>query len=48
MEDMGGKFTRGFKPRFGEVRKVKEIQGATVVDTKGKDHFTNSASVRYN
>ena len=28
MEDMGGKFTRGFKPRFGEVRQVKEIQGA--------------------
>jgi len=20
MEDMGGKFTRGFKPRYGEVR----------------------------
>ena len=40
MEDMGGKFTRGFKPRFGEVRKVKEIQGATVVDTNGNDHLT--------
>jgi hypothetical protein len=40
MEDMGGKFTRGFKPRFGEVRQVKEIQGATVVDDKGKDHLT--------
>ena len=40
MEDMGGKFTRGFKPRFGEVRQVKEVQGATVVDDKGKDHLT--------
>jgi len=40
MEDVGGKFTRGFKPRFGEVRKVKEVQGATVVDDKGKDHLT--------
>ena len=37
MEDMGGKFTRGFKPRFGEVRQVKEVQGATVVDDKGKE-----------
>ena len=40
MEDMGGKFTRGFKPKFGEVRQVKEIQGATVVDNKDKDHLT--------
>jgi len=40
MEDMGGKFTRGFKPRYGEVRQVQEVQGATVVDTKGKDHLT--------
>jgi hypothetical protein len=40
MEDMGGKFTRGFKPRFGEVRKVKEIDGAVVVDDKGKEHLT--------
>jgi len=40
MEDMGGKFTRGFKPRFGQVRQVKEVQGATVVDDKGKDHLT--------
>ena len=40
MEDMGGKFTRGFKPKFGEVRQVKEVQGATVVDTKGNDHLT--------
>ena len=40
MEDMGGNFTRGFKPRFGEVRQVREIQGATVVDDKGKDHLT--------
>ena len=40
MEDMGGKFTRGFKPRFGEVRKVSEVHGATVVDDKGKDHLT--------
>ena len=37
---MGGKFTRGFKPRFGQVRQVKEVQGATVVDDKGKDHLT--------
>ena len=36
MEDMGGKFTRGFKPKFGQVRQVKEVQGATVVDDKGK------------
>ena len=40
MEDMGGKFTRGFKPRFGEVRQVKEIDGAVVVDDKRKDHLT--------
>ena len=37
---MGGKFTRGFKPRFGKVREVKEIQGAEVVDTTGKSHLT--------
>ena len=40
MEDMGGRFTRGFKPRFGEVREVNEIQGATVVDNKNQDHLT--------
>ena len=40
MEDMGGKFTRGFKPRFGEVRQVREMQGAVVVDNKDKDHLT--------
>jgi len=40
MEDMGGKFTRGFKPKIGEVRQAKEIQGATVVDNKDKDHLT--------
>ena len=40
MEDMGGKFTRGFKLKFGQVRQVREVQGATVVDDKGKDHLT--------
>tara|TARA_B100000497_G_C7649148_1_gene390448 strand:+ start:73 stop:1449 length:1377 start_codon:yes stop_codon:yes gene_type:complete len=40
MEDMGGAFTRGFKPRFGEVRQVNEIQGATVLDNKNQDHLT--------
>ena len=40
MEDMGGKFTRGFKPKFGQVHQVKEVQGATVVDDKGKDNLT--------
>ena len=40
MEDMGGKFTRGFKPKFGEVRHVKAIGGAVVVDSEGKDHLT--------
>ena len=37
---MGGKLTRGFKPRFGQVRQVREVQGATVVDDKGKEHLT--------
>ena len=37
---MGGTFTCGFKPRFGEVRQVKEIQGAVAVDSKDKDHLT--------
>jgi hypothetical protein len=36
MEAMGGKLTRGFKPRFGQVRHVREVEGATVVDDKGK------------
>ena len=40
MEDMGGRFTRGFKPRFGEVRQVKQIEGALVLDNKDKDHLT--------
>jgi hypothetical protein len=40
MEAMGGKLTRGFKPRFGQVRQVREVQGATVVDDKGKEHLT--------
>ena len=40
MEDTGGKFTRGFKPRFGEVRQVQQISGAIVEDTKNKDHLT--------
>ena len=40
MEDRGGKFTRGFKPRFGEVKQVKELQDAEVVDLAGKDYLT--------
>ena len=40
MESTGGKFTRGFKPKFGEVRKVQDIQGALVIDDKNKDHLT--------
>ena len=35
MESTGGKF-RGFKPKFGEVRKVQDIQGALVIDDKTK------------
>ena len=40
MNSMGGKFTRGFKPKFGEVRQVKEVVGNTVQDTKGDEHLT--------
>ena len=40
MEDTGGKFTRGFKPRFGEIRQVQQISGAIVEDTKNQDHLT--------
>ena len=40
MEDRGGNFTRGFKPKFGEVRQVNEIQGATVTDNKNQTHLT--------
>jgi hypothetical protein len=40
MEDAGGKFTRGFKPRFGEVREVDVVDGAVVKDTKGGEHLT--------
>ena len=40
MESRGGAFTRGFKPRYGEVRKVDGVQGATVLDDKGQDHLT--------
>ena len=40
MEDAGGKFTRGFKPRFGEIRQVQQISGAMVQDTKNQDHLT--------
>ena len=40
MESTGGKFTRGFKPKFGEVRKVQDIQGPLVRDDQNKDHLT--------
>ena len=31
---------RGFKPRFGDVKQVKELQGAEVVDSADKDYLT--------
>ena len=43
MASTGGKFTRGFKPKYGEVRQVEEIvPGArnTVLDTQGVEHLT--------
>lgn len=40
MENKGGNFTRGFKPRFGEIREVQQISGAIVEDTKNKTHLT--------
>ena len=40
MEDTGGKFTRGFRPRYGEVKQVKEIQGAEVVDGRDRGYLT--------
>lgn len=40
MEDAGGNFTRGFKPRFGEVREVDVVTGSVVKDTKGGEHLT--------
>ena len=40
MESAGRKFTRGFKPKFGEVRKVRDIQGPLVTDDQNKDHLT--------
>ena len=39
-QDRGGKFNRGFKPTFGEVKRVKEVRGANVVDEGGKDYLT--------
>ena len=43
MEDMGRKCSRGFKPRFGEVRQLQEVQDAMVVDDRGKDHLNKFA-----
>ena len=40
LQDRGGKFTRGFRPRFGEVKQAKEVQGAEVVDERGRDCMT--------
>jgi len=33
-QDRGGKFNRGFKPTFGELKQVRELQGAEVVDER--------------
>ena len=32
--------TRGFKPRFGEVKQVKAVDGAEVLDSADKDYLT--------
>ena len=36
-------FTRGFKPRLGEVRQVREVKASQVVDTEGKRVPVNAA-----
>ena len=38
--DKGGPTTRGMKPRYGEVKKVKKIQGADVIDENNKVYST--------
>ena len=40
MEGTSGVKTRGFKPRYGLVKDVKEVQGANVVDSADKDYLT--------
>ena len=37
MQDRGGTFARGFRPRFGEGKQVKELRGTEAVDSGGKD-----------
>ena len=32
--------SRGFKPRFGEVKQVKAVDGAEVLDSADKDYLT--------
>ena len=40
-QDRGEKFhRRGFKPTFGQMKQVKEVRGANVVDEEGKDYLT--------
>ena len=38
--DKGGPTTRGVKPKYGEVKKVKKIQGADVIDESNKVYST--------
>ena len=40
MVGTSGVKTRGFKPRFGEVKQVKNVEGANVVDSADKDYLT--------
>ena len=32
---------RGFKPTFGEVKRVREVRGTEVVDDRGREYLTN-------
>ena len=38
--DKGGPTSRGVKPRYGEIKTVKEIQGADVIDQNNKVYST--------
>ena len=40
LQDRGAVGARGFKPTFGEVKQVREVRGAEVVDDRGRDYLT--------
>ena len=38
--DKGGPTTRGAKPRYGQVKEVKEVRGSDVIDKDNKVYST--------